>query len=138
MFQILNSKSQKSGFTLVEMIVALAIFSLFIGSAVGIFISIVKHQRVILAKQELLNQTGYAVEFMGRALRMAKKDSTGECIDTGNNYKIINNGTGIKFINHMQNDECQEFFLQNGQLVHKKITGSGPSKYIVTSIRSRH
>jgi len=119
-----ENKSGKNGFTLLEILVGLVIFTIFISSAVGIFISILRYQRQVLAKQELLNQTSYAVEYMSRALRMAKKDVTGECITFNKNYELTKGGKGIKFINHMQDDECQEFFLKDGQLKHWKETST--------------
>lgn len=118
-----NNKSNKNGFTLLELLVGLVIFTIFISSAMGIFISVLRYQREVLAKQELLNQTSYAIEYMSRALRMAKKDVTGYCITFNKNYEPTKGGKGIKFINHMQSDECQEFFLEDGQLKHWKETG---------------
>lgn len=109
-----------NGFTLVELIVVMAVLLFVVGTAIGIFISIVQHQKVILSEQELLNQTSFVVERMSKALRVAKKDSTGECLGSGyigHNYLLtrpnISTGayTGIKFINQSDNDACQEFYL---------------------------
>ena len=102
-----------AGFTLVEILVAGLISMLIIGVASGLYVSFVRYQRRVLAKQELLNQTGYVVEYMSRALRIAKKDTSGSCLGTDYkryNYKSIDDGKGIKFINHSENDVCQEFF----------------------------
>ncbi len=113
-------KFSKKGFTLIELIVAMAVFLFIVGTAIGIFISIVQHQRVILSEQELLNQTSFVVERMSKALRVAKKDLTGACLGSGyigHNYLLtrpnIFTGTynGIKFINQSDNDACQEFYL---------------------------
>ena len=120
--------SIKKGFTLIELIVVIAVFLLIVGAAVSIFISIVQHQKIILAEQELLNQTSYVLEYMSKALRMAGKDLTGECLtDTfgttypGYNYLLTHyiDGiyTGIKFVNHSDINEitglpiCHEFYL---------------------------
>ena len=108
-----------NGFTLVELIVVMAVLLFVVGTAIGIFISIVKHQRVILSEQELLNQTSFVVERMSKALRVAKKDVEGTCLVgyAGHNYLLtrpnISTGayTGIKFINQSDNDACQEFYL---------------------------
>jgi len=123
---------KSKGFTLIELIVVMAVFLLIIGTALAIFISIVQHQKRILAKQELLNQTSYAIEYMTKGLRMAGKDYTGECIKdeyegAGYVYKLThyNNGAygGIKFVNQSDNNACQEFFLDNSILMEAKNGG---------------
>jgi prepilin-type N-terminal cleavage/methylation domain-containing protein len=128
-FQFSNSKNIK-GFTLVELIVVMAVFLLIIGTAIGIFISIVQDQRRILNEQELLNQTSYALEHMSKALRMAKKDTEGNCLGQdyiGYNYLLTRwDGTrgaynGIKFINQSDNDACQEFFLEYIDSNHQEL-----------------
>lgn len=114
------------GFTLIEMMVTITIFSIVIGVILGIFISGVQQQRIALTGQVLLDQTSYALEYMSRALRMARKELLSPaCLSqNGLNYEITRSGAGLKFINHLQNDDCQEFFLESGQLKYwKKSTG---------------
>lgn len=116
--------SMKKGFTLIELIVVIAVFLFIVGTAIGIFISIVRHQRIILAEQELLNQASYALEHMSKALRMAGKDVTGlTCFGStdyaGYNYLLTNPDSstgfykGIKFVNQSDDDVCHEFYLDN-------------------------
>lgn len=128
--------TEQKGFTLVELIVVIAVFLLVTGTAIGIFISIVQHQKRILSEQELLNQTSYVMEYMSKALRMAKKDETGDClIENGTSYPgsvylLTRPGSGfytsIKFINQsdidiLGNPACQEFYLDvSGSLKEKK------------------
>lgn len=114
MFKCLNVKMNK-GFTIVEMLVTVTIFSIVIGSATGVFILAIKIQRYNLAYQQILNQTGYAMEYMSRAIRMAKKDLDGDCIVLNTNYQSTGGGSGIKFENYKL--ECQEFSLVGEQLV---------------------
>ncbi|MDP3882583.1 MAG: type II secretion system protein [Candidatus Staskawiczbacteria bacterium] len=117
-FQISNSEK---GFTIIELIVSTTVFLLVVGIAVAIFISIVQHQRGVLADQELLNQISYVEEYMSKALRMAKTDTEGSCIQAGGIYSLTRPITlkgvslygGIKFINQSDGDSCQEFFLDN-------------------------
>lgn len=114
---------KNKGFTLIELIVVMAVFLIIIATAVGIFISIVQHQRRIMSEQELLNQISYVVEYMSKALRMAKKDEIGTCLideqgNTGYIYLLTKPDTssgfyrGVKFINQSDNDACQEFFIE--------------------------
>ena len=103
-------------FTLVELLVTVAIFSLIVSSAVGVFVSALQAQRKSLAMQELLGQTSFLMEYMSRAIRMAKKDISGNCIDAKLNYKIADHG--IEFMNYK--GECQKFFLSGNQLKEEK------------------
>jgi len=114
-------KSSK-GFTIVELIVVMTIFLIVVGTGMSVFISIVQYQRRILAEQDLLSQASYLVEYMSKAVRMAKKDTTGECLgldNIGYVYMLTRPDTtgdfyrGIKFINQSDDNSCQEFYLDN-------------------------
>ncbi|MBU4274233.1 type II secretion system GspH family protein [Patescibacteria group bacterium] len=106
-----NIIKKGEGFTLIELIVVASIFSLVLFTATDLFISIFQQQRRTLNQQELLNQTSYAVEYISRAIRMAKKDDSGFCLGTPNiSYALTRENTGVKFINHSNSDICQEFF----------------------------
>lgn len=124
LFQIGQKKKKifkERGFTLVEMMVAIAVFSIIIGAVSGLFISGLRGQRNALASQRLLDQTSYALEYMSRALRMAKKQTSDlpPCLSSsGLNYEIDN--SHLRFINHLENDDCQEFFLEDDKLKQKK------------------
>lgn len=108
----------QAGFTLIEMLTALAVFLIAIGSIVGLFLSAIRNQMYILANQELFNQTSYALEYMSRSLRMARKDIDGNCIGKNNNYIQPNSSSTIRFLNYQ--NKCQEFLLESGQLKEKK------------------
>jgi len=119
------------GFTIIELVVVIAIFSVVISAVVGVFFSVVKQQRRILSEQQLINQTSYVEEYISKALRMAVADSTGSCLGTGKigyiyllpsqDYELYK---GIKFINQ-SNGLCQEFFWDtDGFLKEKKGSSS--------------
>jgi len=99
------------GFTLVEMLVVVSIFAVVIGTAIGVYTSVLRLQKYNLNHHQLLNQTSYFVDYMSRAIRMAKKDSIG-CID-GSNYQ--EGVSSIKFATY--HDECWEFYLSGNQLM---------------------
>ena len=118
---------ESKGFTLIELIAVTAIFSIVLITATDIFVSIIKQQRRTLQQQELLNQTSYVFEYMGRAIRMAKVDNSPVCLSAaGENYEVTHDGSGIKFINHSDNDSCQEFFVDDidGRLKESKNGGT--------------
>lgn len=127
------------GFTLIELIVVMAVFLFVIGAAITIFISIVQHQKRVLAEQQLLNQISYVEEYMSKALRMANADNLGSCLGLDNTgyiylltrYDLVSQVfKGIKFINQSDNNACQEFFLDSGdastQLVLKEEKNNNP------------
>jgi len=113
-------KSQKS-FTLVELLVAVTIFTLISTISTGILISSFKAQKKLLASQELSDQVSFLIEYMSRTIRMAKKDLNGTCLTTAKlNYEKTHGGQGIKFLNYQGN--CQEFYLEGSLLKEKKDT----------------
>jgi prepilin-type N-terminal cleavage/methylation domain-containing protein len=111
-------------FTLIELLVVVALFSIISGSISGIFISVLSSQRRILAEQEILNQISYVIEYMGKAIRMAKKDDisiseqTQNCL-LGNkvNYETPTESE-IKFRNYL--NQCQRFYLSANQIFEDK------------------
>jgi len=102
----------KRGFTLIEMLVAVTIFVTVITVASAIFVSGLRAQRQSLAYQQLLDQTSYLMEYMSRAIRMAKKDMDGSCIAAKLNYEF--DGQCLKFKNYK--GECRQFCLETGRL----------------------
>jgi len=101
------------GFTLIEMVVATAIFVLVMTAASGLFVSGLRAQRQSLAHQQVLSQTSYLMEYMSRAVRMARKDMAGTCTGTAKlNYAF--SGQCLKFINYK--NQCQQFCLEDGRL----------------------
>lgn len=127
MFQTLFFKKNK-GFTIIELLVVVSVFSSIVFIISSLFISVFKQQRKTLNQQELLNQTGYVVEYMGRALRMAKEDVSAEnsCITSGTrNYQITTeagsySGKGIRFLNNSAGGPCQELFWdQTSQMLYE-------------------
>lgn len=110
-------RNRKTGFTLIELLVSIGVFSIIIGAVVGLFISGAREQRFALTTQSLLDQTSFALDFMSRALRAAQKDSQGTCLSQVNsNYELTRAGSGVKFVNSAENNDCQELFLEASQL----------------------
>ena len=111
-------KIKNGGFTLVEMLVAIFVFITVLGASSAIFVDVIRNQKRVLANQELLNQTSYVLEYMGRAIRMAKKDDIGgtNCLTCpACNYEATHCvGVvchGIKFRDY-KDEYCQEFFRE--------------------------
>jgi len=137
-----------TGFTLIELIVVMAIFLFIIGAALAIFISIVQHQKRVLSEEQILNQISYIEESMSKALRMAKTDTIGSCLidqtsagggtdHPGYIYLLTRYSQGffrgIKFINASDESACQEFFWDSdGVLKETKETNGASSPVALT------
>lgn len=114
---------RKKGFTVIEVLVTISIFSIVVTSFLSLFGSAFSSQRKSLNSVYLLNNSSYISEYISRHLRMAKKDlaEPASCLSSrGLNFEIFSNGQGIKFINFK--DICQEFYLENGFL---KVSKNG-------------
>ena len=122
------TNSTNKGVSLIEMLAAVAIFAITIGAISGLFISAIRTQRRILATQELLDQTSYVLEYMGRALRMAKKDTSLVCLSTAKNYE---NGIDwirfLKFESATGTDVCYYFYLSGNRIYESKGGAAGIS-----------
>ena len=115
-------------YTLIEILVAVSIFTIVIAAPTGFLVGSLKGQQKALASQKLLDNTSYTLEYISRALRMAKKelstDPSVAClledstIRYGYNYQITRGGNGLKLINYKE--ECQEFFLEGTRLKESK------------------
>jgi prepilin-type N-terminal cleavage/methylation domain-containing protein len=125
---MLKLTKSKKGFTLIEMMVAVAIFSLVMGTAATLLVSSMKAQRRSLSYQQLADQVSFATEYMSRSARMAKKelfDHTYTCLSSsGANFENPGGDDSrlrfIKFDHEAEADVCQEFYLDGGQLMEYK------------------
>ena len=118
----------KKGYTLIEILVAISIFLVVIAAPTGFFVTSIKGQKKALASQELLDNVSFTLEYMSRAIRMAKKDKDYTCISQIGqklNYQETHSERGIKFLNYQ--GDCQEIFLDeiDGRL-KESIEGSVP------------
>ncbi|MDP2910105.1 MAG: prepilin-type N-terminal cleavage/methylation domain-containing protein [bacterium] len=123
------------GYTLIEIMVAVGIFTTVIAAPTGFFVSSLKGQQRALASQELIDNVSYSLEYVSKTLRMAKKElncpsktdpSTCVCLKNkgyGFNYETIQGGKGIRFINYQ--DACQEIFWDTSDNQLKEIKDGG-------------
>lgn len=80
----LNNKKYSKGSTLVELLIAMVVFSLVTIMVVNVFSGVLKDQQGIVDKKNLLDNSRYAMEFMTKELRMAQINS----IDPGATFRI--------------------------------------------------
>jgi len=120
--------NKNKGFTIIELAVVMAIFLFIISAALGIFISVVKSQRIVLANAQIINEISYIEEYMAKAIRMAQADSgSATCVGENNIYQLTRYSApdyyGIKFFN-ANSDTCQEFYWNNNDKILYDLRGA--------------
>lgn len=124
----------KKGFSLIELLVTISIFIVIFGAITGVLVFNIRIQRKMLIELEALDELNFAIEYMSRALRLAiKEDGTFGCLDEGFTYQSPGGDSRIRFINHLQGDDCQEFFLENNVLRYRKGIGASEQVFALTS-----
>lgn len=118
------------GATLLEMIVAVALFSVTILAATEIFQMVVEGQRSAIAAQNTQESMRYALEVMSKEIRMAQKSAPGDCWSQldGKVYNL--QGNQLRFKNIYE--ECVTYLLEddiNG-ISRLKIKRDAVSDYI--------
>lgn len=124
-----NRAAKNSGFTLVEVLVAMGIFAVVMSAAVGIFVSGSSSQKKIFEFNVTQGEAGYLMETISRELRMAVAISDG----TDGNPDQRNNGdSSIEFMNYNEDltrycrsnvngdctdDDSGDYFSRNGEVI---------------------
>ena len=125
----MDTGNNKKGFTLVEILVVLAIFSIMLTAITSLFISGIKVQQNSIAQEQLIDQVNYAVDYMGRAIMMAKKDKDNSCQTKDDNYSP-NSGpsTYLGFVNQIDGaSKCVVFWLDNGRIYKENVKSADRS-----------
>ncbi len=92
------SRPASSGFTLVEMIVAVALFAIVMLVCVGSLLSLVAANRKVHALQSVMNNLNVTLDGMTRAIRMgATFDGSGGCTSGLNGKDCTGGGTVFSF-----------------------------------------
>jgi len=118
--------SNKKGFTLVELMVSVFIFSLIVGGVVNALVAGISFQRRIIAEQRMFSEMSFVLEYMSRTLRMARKDIAGTCISRNHNYATTTTPAPntLRFLNF--DGDCQDFSFATG-VISKRIATSSSS-----------
>lgn len=107
---------------MIELMIGMGIFILVVGTGSGILAYTIRNQRALLVRQSIASEINFNMEYMSRALRMAVPDD-GSCGFAGEVYHI--DGQSLSFVNRLQGDTCQEFFLQDGVLYYHYVDEEG-------------
>ncbi len=71
-----NKKKKNSGFSLIELLVALAVFSIVIITAIGIFTVVINGHRKISSQQAVIESGRFLLEFVSKEVRFSEVFST--------------------------------------------------------------
>lgn len=112
------------GVTIIELLVTVTVFSIAITTSLSLLTSAIKEQRKALGSAYLLDTASYVTEYISRALRMAQKDLSGDCVGTAKGNFGGPDENHIKFLNY--NGECQEFFLEGEAIKVRRLGVSQP------------
>lgn len=133
--KLFKIKNFKKSLTLIEVLASIAIFSVLSVAVITLFTNSVNTQYAILQNQQLLNESGYVVEYMHKALRMAHRDdgilgTAGACTATANkNYNVVGaNSDSIYFIGFDNSIgtsgdyRCMKFSISSNKIVFQEST----------------
>lgn len=120
----------KKGTTLIELMVAMAIFSVLMLATLDIFKMVIEGQRNAINSQNVQESMRYALEVMSKEIRMAQKASVAECgVPAGSIYAINAAEDTLYFKN--KDSKCVVYELINYRL---QITRGVDSGVITPSI----
>ena len=116
------------GYTLIEVLISITIFGVVLAGPTGLFVLSLRNQNMSLALGETIDNTSHAVEYMSRALRMARKDKVGGCITQNYNYENPSADTSkIRFLNYQ--GYCLEFSLSGSQIMQRKSSNGASASF---------
>jgi prepilin-type N-terminal cleavage/methylation domain-containing protein len=126
-----NKKSSEAGFTLIEILVVVTIFSLLMVTIAGIYVAFSRTQLRTKASQRLLNDSQYALELMAREIK--------------NDY-ILNLNPASNYcqtiIKDVPTSNCILLLRDNGQVIafatYQDASASGVLDYFVLDCNSSY
>ncbi|MDD3284679.1 MAG: prepilin-type N-terminal cleavage/methylation domain-containing protein [Patescibacteria group bacterium] len=120
-----RKKHNFEAFTIMEMIVATAIFSIIMTMYLGIFISTFRANGKMVAKQKVQNEVRYIIDVMSKEIRLGTINydyyssavSNPELVlalkDVSENHVYFDNNNGILRIKYDENDTWHELSTSN-------------------------
>lgn len=127
-----NFYKNKSGISLIEVVVSTAIFVVILLAMSGIFKMVIDAQRQAIASQNVQESLKYFFEVISKEIRMAKKDGGG-CPDIPVNtrFAISSNSFGDILYLHNYHDECISYRLeQDGEVVRFMRVRNGDNAWL--------
>jgi prepilin-type N-terminal cleavage/methylation domain-containing protein len=112
-------KNEKSGMTLIEMIVAVSIFTAMIFMTSNVFISVMSGQRRSIAQQNTQENMRYVYEVFGKEIRQAQR-SDDACYGLALNRNYNTNASNSILYFRNKAGECVSYFVSDGTLMVRR------------------
>lgn len=93
-FRLITKKDNLAAFSLMEVIVSVALFSIIIISMTGIFKMVISAQRGAIATQNVQESLKYFLEVINKEIRMAVRSDSDCGVPEGSIFKVVNTGEG--------------------------------------------
>lgn len=117
MKKILEKIQNEKGISLIELVVAVSVFSLVVMATSGIFLNAIKTQRTIIAKKNVAEDAQYVMEFMVKELRMAK-------INVADLTLTFNDGAGSQLNFNNSPSSVVSFINFNNETIKYSLLGN--------------
>jgi prepilin-type N-terminal cleavage/methylation domain-containing protein len=122
----MTGDKKQQGFSLIELIVVLGVFSMVITVVVGSFIIMLQAQRAILVEKDVAENARFALEYMARQMRVVNRydGAAGQpvgCVPIDTSFDAPS-ANEIFFLS--QADECLHFFVSNGVIKFENDLGT--------------
>ncbi len=112
-------KNEKSGMTLMEMIVAVSIFTILIFMTSNVFIEIMSGQRRSIAQQNTQENMRYIFEVFSKEIRQAQR-SDDACYSSALNRNYNTNPSNNILYFQNKEGECVSYFVADGTLMIRR------------------
>lgn len=125
MRKILEKFNNEKGISLIELVTAVAIFSLVMITVSGTFINAMKAQKTIIAKQSVAGNARYVMEFIAKEIKMAEVDALNLDLTfndgAGNKLNAGNSPSSIVSFISFSGDKIK-YSLSGGKILRSNIT----------------
>ena len=130
MFQVPSSK--KNGFTLLEMIFAIGLFSMVITVVMGVFVKSSQIQRKVIELHTIQREGNFMIEMMSREMRMATAMDEGQALNSDHNIEFTNyDGNPTEYCRSNINGVC----LANGEYLSRNNEVVSSSNIRIASLK---
>lgn len=129
----MKNKNHKPGFSLIEMLVSVSIFTVIMMSSMDIFKMVIESQRGAIATQNVEESLKYFFEVTAKEIRMAQRNKNLFCTDVDNNamYNSSTNSLGDILYFKNYHNECVKYSLVSDQGINRfAITRGGVTDFI--------
>ena len=111
----MSEAKKNAGFTLIEIIVSMAIFSIVMMGGMGAFFIALKAQRLVVLEKATAESVRFSLEFMSRQMRFAQRSNDTTCLSQVGLTFESSTSSDIRFINGI--GECITFTRDSDKFI---------------------